>query len=401
MHSNNSTPKYLIFILGFVLIMGEMATDMILPSLPSITLYFNTTQNIAQITLASYMIGFAIMQFFYGPISDKYGRKFPLIISILIFFLGSFLSVFSKNIETLIGLRFLQSLGGAAGLTISLAIIRDVYDSEKSSNMYAKIGTMIAVGPAIAPIIGGALIEYGDWKWIFYALTAWALIAFIFITLFLPETNHNLNKNKFGIKFIIYNSRELMNSNEYVGYLLTLAFIFSAFFSFIFAAPFIFINYFNLSVSEFPFIITIPVIGFIIGTSSVTTLTKKISKNKAFFYGIILAVFSGFLISFLPIIGLKSIISIIGPMTLFAFSVGIIFPIGTSNSLKPFPKIAGLASAFLGFTQTIIGVTFGMLSGINPDLPILNMTLLMTISVFLGGTIYYYFFIFKKPKSGI
>lgn len=385
------TSRWLIPVLSSVLIMGEMATDIFLPALPIITEEFSAPITKTQLTLATYILGFALMQLFYGPISDKFGRKLPLLVGSIIFLFSSLLASQVTSIESLIIIRFFQSLGGAAGITVCLAVVRDISDNQSSTKMLARIGTIIAIAPAIAPILGGFLVEWFNWRWTFYALSIWAVVTIFFIYFLIPETLDRSEKNEFNLRVIFNNFFILLSNKLYVGYMLTLMFVFSTFFSFIFGAPFVFINIFGLSESTFPILISIQVGGFILGTSSVNYLCRKFNKSIIFLSGIYIALFSAIFVAAFPIIGIESIVTIIAPMTFYAFSIGFIFPLGVSGALAPFPKIAGTASALLGFSQSLCGVCFGILVGFFFNESVTSMTSLMGIATILGSISYFIF----------
>ncbi|HJN04834.1 MAG TPA: MFS transporter, partial [Alphaproteobacteria bacterium] len=148
----------LLAVLAAVLVAGEMATDMFLSSLPTLTDWFNTTTSRVQLTLSVYLVGFALAQLAYGPLSDRYGRKRPLIAGTALFVAASVACAFATSIEMLIVFRFFQALGGAAGYVICLAIIRDMHDRDAAATMLARMGTIIGIAPAIAPVIGGYLL---------------------------------------------------------------------------------------------------------------------------------------------------------------------------------------------------------------------------------------------------
>ena len=378
--------------------MGEMATDMFLPALPKLTTEFSVSLTTTQLTLATYIFGFALMQLFYGPISDRFGRKIPLLVGSFIFLISSLLASNVSTMESLIVLRFVQSLGGAAGITICLAIVRDISDARTSTIMLAKIGTIIAIAPAIAPILGGFLVEWFSWRWTFYALSIWATITLFLIYFLIPETLKSSEKSDFKITVIFTNFLTLLSNRSYVGYMLTLMFVFSTFFSFIFGAPFVFINVFGLTESVFPLLISIQVVGFIIGTSSVNYLCKKFGKKRVFLSGVYIALISSIFVAGFPIFGIETILTIIAPMTFYAFSIGFLFPLGVSGALAPFPEIAGTASALLGFSQSMCGVCFGILVGVFFNESVLSMTTLMGIATILGSISYFIFHKKNKPN---
>jgi len=225
----------LIIVLSTVLVAGEMATDMFIAALPQLADEFSASVSTVQLTLGSYMVGFAIAQLAYGPISDRFGRRVPLMIGTAMFIGASLVSAQATSINMLISLRFLQSLGGAAGVTICMAIIRDMHDRERSAVMLARMSSIIAIAPAIAPLLGGWLIETFSWRATFYALAVWAAIAIWLVWLFIPETNVRRDRSATQMAGMFRNFNVLLRNRTYVGFMLTLLFSVGTWFTFIFA----------------------------------------------------------------------------------------------------------------------------------------------------------------------
>jgi len=388
----------LIIVLSAVLVVGEMATDMFVAALPQLAREYAASVSRVQMTLGSYLIGFALAQLFYGPSSDRFGRRGPLLIGLTLFLTMSILSAQATSVEMLIGLRFLQSLGGAAGVTICLAIIRDLHDRDRSAIMLARMGTVIAVAPAIAPLFGGWLIEAFSWRATFYALAVWAAVAIGLVWFLIPESNRNRDPQALRLGGMVRNFGALLRNRTYVGYMLTLVFCFGTFFAFIFGAPFVFIEVFGMREATFPLIITVQVGGFVAGTTLSERLAPRYGMDTVFRWAVITAWLSGMVTAAFPLFGIETITTIVAPMVVFAFAVGFIFPLGTAGALGPFPQIAGTAAALLGFLQTLGGTGFGVTVGAVFDGRALGMTNVMAVAVTLSlGA--YLLFLWRRPAE--
>jgi MFS transporter, DHA1 family, multidrug resistance protein len=386
----------LIIVLSAVLVVGEMATDMFIAALPQLAREFSASVSTVQLTLGTYMVGFAMAQLAYGPISDRFGRRVPLMIGTALFLGASLLSAQASSINMLIALRFLQSLGGAAGVTICMAIIRDMHDRDRSAVMLARLGSIIAIAPAIAPLFGGWLIETFSWRATFYALAVWAAIAIWLVWFFIPESNLNRDPRATQVLGMFRNFGQLLRNRTYVGFMLTLVCCFGTFFAFIFGAPFVFIEVFGMRESTFPLIITVQVVGFIAGTTLSERLAPRFGLETVFRWAILTAWASGMVTAAFPLFGIETIVTIVAPMIVFAFAVGFIFPLGTASALGPFPLIAGTAAALLGFVQTLGGAGFGVTSGAFYDGRAVGMTTVMGAAVTLGLAAYF-LLLWRRP----
>jgi len=379
----------LIIVLSAVLVVGEMATDMFIAALPQLSREFSASVSTVQLTLGTYMVGFALSQLAYGPISDRFGRRVPLMLGTALFLGASLLSAQATSINMLIALRFLQSLGGAAGVTICMAIIRDMHDRDRSAIMLARLGSIIAIAPAIAPLFGGWLIETFSWRATFYALAVWAAIAIWLVWFFIPESNLNRDPRATQVMGMFRNFGTLLSNRTYVGFMLTLVCCFGTFFAFIFGAPFVFIEVFGMRESTFPLIITVQVVGFVAGTTLSERLAPRYGLDTVFRWAIVTAWVSGMVTAAFPLFGIETIVTIVAPMIVFAFAVGFIFPLGTASALGPFPMIAGTAAALLGFIQTLGGAGFGVVSGAFYDGRAIGMTSVMGVAVTLAVLVYF------------
>ena len=388
----------LIIVLSAVLVVGEMATDMFIAALPQLAGEFSASVSKVQLTLGAYMVGFAVAQLAYGPISDRFGRRIPLMIGTAIFIGASLLSAQATSINMLISLRFLQSLGGAAGVTICMAIIRDMHDRERSAVMLARMSSIIAIAPAIAPLLGGWLIETFSWRATFYALAVWAAIAIWLVWLFIPETNVKRDRSATQMASMFRNYNVLLRNRTYMGFMLTLLFSVGTWFTFIFGAPFVFIEVFGMRESTFPLIITVQVVGFIAGNILSERLVPRFGFETVFRWAILTAWVSGMTTAIFPLFGIETIVTIVGPMIVFAFAVGFIFPLGMASALGPFPWMAGTAAALLGFVQSFGGASFGITSGAFYDGRAVGMTSVMGVATTLGLAAYF-FLLWRRPSE--
>jgi DHA1 family bicyclomycin/chloramphenicol resistance-like MFS transporter len=388
MHPLRANTLSLLAILTAILVAGEMAIDMFLSSLPTLTEWFGVGTARVQLTLSVYLVGFALAQLAYGPISDRYGRKGPLIFGMVLFVLASAACALATSIEMLIVFRFFQALGGAAGFVICLAIIRDLHDRDQAATMLARMGTVIGISPAIAPIIGGYLLIWFGWQANFYFLTLWGVLGLLLIYFFVNETNTHLDVNALKPRAVFRNFGTMLRNRTYLGFTFALVFSFSTFFAFLSGSPFVLIEVLQVAPENFAWLVPIQVVGFIAGTMLADRLMPKLGIDVLFRNAVFLAAVSGVTVGVLPYFGIHSVFGIIAPMVVFAFAMGFIFPLGTAGAIGPFPLMAGAASALLGFLESAVGASFGILVGIMHDDTVVPMTTIMGITSALALMVY-------------
>lgn len=390
----------LIAVLAATLVVGEMATNMFLSSLPTLASVFDATTSRVQLTLSVYLIGFAIAQLVYGPVSDRFGRRIPLLAGTGLFVVATIGVALSTSIEMLIVFRFVQALGGAAGYVIALAIVRDMHDRDIAASMLARLGTVIGISPAIAPVIGGYLLVWFGWQANFVFLAAWGVFVMVLFGLLIQESNRHPDPHALRPVKIIRNYGLLLRNRTYLGYSLTLVFAFSTFFAFLSGAPFVFIEVLGVAPQNFAWLITIQVVGFVAGTTLADRLTKRIGIERLLEMAVLLAAFGGITTGLLPWLGISSVVGIIAPMVVFAFAIGFIFPLGTAGAIGPFPHMAGSAAALLGFLESAAGAAFGALVGVLHDGSVIPMTSVMGLTASLSLAVFL-LLLWRRPTENV
>ena len=229
----------LMLFLAGVAAVGPLSTDMYLPSLPDMTRVFGVDVSMIQLTLSVFIAGFAAAQLVYGPLSDRYGRLPMLLGGLGIFFAASLACAFAPDIETLIGLRFIQALGASAGPVLSRAIVRDLRDREGAARMLSYLGAVMGFAPAAGPVIGGILHGAFGWQANFIALAALGGCAWLLVRILLRETLAHSDPHALDSRRLAANYAAILGDREFLGRGLTGAFAFSGLFAFISGSSFV------------------------------------------------------------------------------------------------------------------------------------------------------------------
>ncbi|WP_069186695.1 Bcr/CflA family multidrug efflux MFS transporter [Candidatus Terasakiella magnetica] len=382
-------------ILTALVAFGPISTDMYLPSLPAMKVDFGATVSQVQLTLSIFLAGFAVSQLFYGPLSDRFGRRPILLFGIVVYGVASVACFMSTTIEALIISRFFQAFGACSGPVLGRAIVRDVYGQERAAQVLAYMGSAMALAPAVAPMFGGYLQIWFGWQASFVVISIFAAILVVLVALLIRETNEHQNPEALKPARIIGNYLELLKHRGFLGYVLLNSFVFSGLFAFISGSSFVFIDVFGLEPNIYGICFGVVVCGYITGTLIAGKLSRKLGGPKMLRYGSLLSLFGGALLVGVAYGGGDSAVSVVSPMVIFMMSVGIVMPNSMAGAIGPFPKMAGSASALMGFLQmscaALVGGSVGLLHN-GTHLPMVSAIALMGLMTFVT----YLIFIRKK-----
>lgn len=365
MTRTNINRTFLIILLGILAALGPFTIDMYLPGFVRIAEDFGTDEKHVAFTLTSYFVGIAVGQLLYGPVVDKYGRKKPLLAGLLIYTIAAVGCALSANIETMIGMRLLQALGGCVGMVASNAIISDVYEKERRAKAFSMIMLVMGVAPLIAPSFGSLLLEKADWRYIFYFLAAFSVIVILLIFVFLPETSRYMHSNKLKISKITGDYLEILKNPTFLFYTLAGSISMSILFAYISSASYIFLTVYGLDKLTFSQIFAINASGLIAGSYLNGVLTNyfnyiKIAKVASIIICGVTSVSFAVIYSD-PAIHYHWLVVIIFSVL---FLVGFINPNATAASLAPFTENSGAASALGGAIRMGVGAMVAASIGI-------------------------------------
>lgn len=371
---------------------GFVATDIFVPAIPDMINQFSITQTQAQSIIGSYLIGIALMQLIYGPISDRFGRKITLIIGTLIFAISSFAITLFDNYYSVLALRVLQAIGAAAGLTLGRAIVGDIFNTKEAGRVFLIIFPFVGMTPALAPVIGAWLNEMFNWQACFYFTAIFTTIVLILVIFFLKETKLPEHRTPLRFGSAISNYIEVMKNTKFWSYTLCVCLGSGTYFSYISESPFLLLQQ-GLTVKGIGYSYISLSIAFIVGNLVARQLTKKYSLDSTIRIGLCIFVTGGTLF-FIALVSLPNIFafSIIG-LSIVTLGNGFLTALGTAGAVTLNPKLAGSASGVLGFLQLSasgLGAQFiGALSSHNPFRVGLIIFILVWFSILLQVIFYF------------
>ncbi len=342
---------------------GPLSTDMYLPSLPTLIGVFGTDVAMVQLTLSAFLVGFALAQLAIGPTSDRFGRRPVLIAGISLYLAATVVCLVATSVEMLIAARVFQAVGACAGAVLARAVVRDVYGRQRAAKVLAYMGTAMALAPLVAPVIGGYLLIWFGWRSVFAVLAAFGATLLVLVATQLVETNRWKDPAAIDPGRMVRNYLTLAGSRAYVGYVLANAFVFGGLFAFISGSSFVLIGSLKVPVEMFGLFFAIVVAGYMAGTVIAGRLTLRLGIERMVLIGCIVSLAAGAVLAGLPWAGVTGVASIIAPMFVYLVGVGIVMPNAMAGAIGPFPRMAGAASALLGFLQMGMAALAGFLVG--------------------------------------
>lgn len=350
----------IVFILGLLAMLMPLSIDMYLPALPVISAQFGVPAGSAQMTLSTYILGFALGQLFYGPMADSLGRKPVILGGTLIFAAAAVACALAQSIDQLIVMRLFHGLAAAAASVVINALMRDIYPKEEFSRMMSFVMLVTTIAPLVAPMAGGAVLVWFSWHAIFWILALAALLASAMIFFFIDETLAVDRRQKFHIRTTMGNFASLFRHKRVLSYMLASGFSFAGMFSFLSAGPFVYIELNHVSPQHFGYYFALNIVFLFIMTIINSRFVRRIGALNMFR--------AGLWIQFVMAIWL--VVSAFFDVGFWALVVGVAAFVGcvsmiSSNAmaviLDEFPHMAGTASSLAGTFRFGIGAVVGAL----------------------------------------
>jgi DHA1 family bicyclomycin/chloramphenicol resistance-like MFS transporter len=351
--------------LAMLTALGPLSTDLYLPSLPSIAASLGTDAARTQLTLSAYLVGFAAGQILYGPISDKVGRKPTVLAGLVLYCLASAVCALAVSVDMLIAARVLQALGAAGPIVLGRAIVRDLYDGVRAGRELSRMGMLMGLVPAIAPVIGGVLEPLFGWRSNFWAVLGGGSALTLAVLLFLPETLKQRRPEPISLLGILRGFRVLLQHAGFRLYAMLTALTYAGLFCFISGSSFILQKVYGLSPLAFGLSFSAGVIGYIAGTIVAQRVVQAWGLDGTIRIGVQCLAGGGLLMLVGMLVGTGSSLEVTLPMALYAAGVGLVLPQANASAMMPFPDRAGAASSLQGLLQmgfaAVVGAMLGLL----------------------------------------
>ena len=365
--ARTSTPWGLVFLLGALTAFAPMSIDMYLPSLPTIGAALSASSGQTQATVSAFLAGMAIGQLFYGPASDRFGRRGPILLGIAIYIAASAACALATSPEMLIGARFVQALGGCAGAVVARAVVRDRFDHVETARMLSLLMLVMGRAPVLAPLIGGVILEISGWRAIFWALAGFGVCVGIAAALRLKESRSEATAAQARSENPLRAYLALLRQPRLVGYALAGAFNGATLFTYISASPDLLIGTYGISPGHFGLVFGLNAAG-LIGAGQVNRMILRRATPDQ-----VLRTASLASVALAALLALAAATGLGGPWTvlplLFALlaSYGFMQGNATAGALNVDPLRAGSTSALLGAVSFATGAVASTISGLLHD----------------------------------
>lgn len=350
----------IVFILGLLAMLMPLSIDMYLPALPVISAQFGVPAGSAQMTLSTYILGFALGQLLYGPMADSLGRK-PVILGGTLVFAGAAVAcALAQTIDHLIFMRFLHGLAAAAASVVINALMRDIYPKEEFSRMMSFVMLVTTIAPLVAPMAGGAVLVWFSWHAIFWILALAALLASAMIFFFIDETLPAEHRQKFHIRTTIGNFASLFRHKRVLSYMLASGFSFAGMFSFLSAGPFVYIELNHVSPQLFGYYFALNIVFLFVLTIINSRFVRRVGALNMFRAGLWIQFVMAVWLVVSAFLGVGFWALVIG-VAAFVGCVSMISSNAMAVILDEFPHMAGTASSLAGTFRFGIGAIVGAL----------------------------------------
>jgi DHA1 family bicyclomycin/chloramphenicol resistance-like MFS transporter len=333
---------------------GTLGMHIVIPALPATARAMDISIGTVQLTITLYLIGLAVGQLLYGPLSDRFGRRPVLLGGMTLFTLASAATALAPTPAILIGARVLQSIGGCAGLVLGRAAVRDAATPEKAAGQLALLTVTMAMVPAIAPAIGGYITAFVHWRASYFLLAAIGAGTLLATVLLLPETNYGSSRRaplSFGRGY-----SRLLLSPVFLGFAVGGAFTTTSFYAFMAAAPFIFENHLHQSTQDVGLYYLVLMVGVAVGGTIAKRLSRFVTLRTGLRIANLTAIVAATCFMAAELTGNLSVVAVVGPVALFMVGAGMASPFALAGSVSANPQAIGAASGLYGFIQMGYGM---------------------------------------------
>ena len=341
----------LTMLLAMLTALGPLSMDMYLPSLPDIAHVLAAPTARVQLTISSYLIGFAVGQLIYGPLSDRHGRRPVLFAALMLYITGTLICAVTQSIDMLIVARFLQAIGGAGSIVLARAMVRDLYSGVRAARELSLMGSISAFAPIVAPMIGGVLQTAFGWRASFVVMDVAAGIAVFVAHRLLPETLPQRGGEAVSVLSMVRGYGAVLRHRGFLAYLGILTVSYAGLFAWISGAPVVLQGVYGLSAVAFGFTFALGAAGYMAGAAAAARLVTRLGLDRTMALGVAALAVGGLGVAAVVAAHIQNGVWLVAVMALYLAGLGLAMPQAMAGALTPFPQRAGTAASLMGIVQ--------------------------------------------------
>ncbi|EYS96795.1 MFS transporter [Cupriavidus sp. SK-4] len=351
-------PAWLL-ICGSLMAIAPLSIDMYLPSFPSLAGDLGVDIGQVQLTLGTFLVGLALGQAFYGPFSDRFGRKPPLYVGLGLYVAAAVGCALARSVESLMLWRFLQALGGCAGMVMARAVIRDRLEAHESARAFSSLMLVMGVAPILAPIVGGAILSVSGWRAIFWVLAVAGMLILLLVHLRMEESLDRRHAAPLRLGTVAKSYAELLRDREFLGYSLSAGFGSAGMFAYISGSPFVLIELHGIAPSHYGFVFGANALGLITMSQLNARLVRGRSLDQVLGGALLAACAAGLGLAVAALAGVAVLPVLLAGFFVFIGALGCVSPNASALALAHQGHRAGTASALMGTLQFSLGTLGG------------------------------------------
>jgi MFS transporter, DHA1 family, multidrug resistance protein len=353
----------LTLLLAMLTALGPLSMDMYLPSLPDIAHVLGAPVARTQLTISSYLIGFAVGQMIYGPLSDRYGRRPVLLAAVALYLASTLACAAAQSVDLLIAARLLQGISGSGAIVLARAIVRDVYSGVQAARELSLMGSISATAPIVAPMIGGVLQAGFGWRANFICMSVGGLIALLVAGRLLPETLRPDNRaSPLSFFSMMRGYGAVARHRGFLVYLGIITTTYAGLFAWVSGASVVLQGVYGLSAVAFGFTFALGAAGYMLGAMIATRLVVRLGLDRTIGVGVVVIAAGGLSLALAVATGVPGL-WLVAAMALYLAGVGLAMPQAMAGALTPFPDRAGTAASLMGLVQQALAAVIAAVIG--------------------------------------
>ncbi|MEU5724942.1 multidrug effflux MFS transporter [Micromonospora sp. NPDC047738] len=355
----------LLVLLGTLTAIGPLSLDMYLPAFPAMTRELGTDQAQIQLSLTTCLIGLALGQLVTGPLSDRWGRRRPVLVGVTAYALLALVCAAAPNAPALAAARLAQGVAGGMGVVVARAVVRDLYAGRAAAKYFSRLTLIFGVAPVAAPSVGSLVLRYGSWRAVFLTLAAIGLLLAVAVALRLPETLPAERRSTGGLAATARTMRSLAADRVYLGYALTQGLAFAGLFAYISGSSFVFQDVFGVSGTAFSLVFGLNALALVTTGQVNARLLDRYDPRRLLVTTLLVSAVAAVGVLTGALAGSLALVA--APLLVFVGSLGMVTPNSTALALDAHARHAGTAAALLGGIQSVVGALAAPLVGLGGE----------------------------------